>query len=302
MLAIVIPYYKLTFFEATLQSLSNQTDKRFNVYIGDDASPENPADLLEKYQNKFDFQYHRFENNIGGTSLVKQWERCIDMTGNEEWLMILGDDDVLGDNCIAAFYENLKEIEALKLNVIRFATTKINEVDKTISDPYFNPKIEKSIDFLFRKLNGGTRSSLSEFVFRKETIQHVRFKDFPLAWHSDVLAILEFSFFGSIYSINKSFVFVRSSGINISSRADNLILKNLATFKYYYYLLSKKLTYFDFYQKTILYDALEKCFLDNKKNGNYWIKLTRLYFANYEFRRYFVFLKKVYKSVLKRKY
>lgn len=40
MLAIVIPYYKLTFFEETLQSLANQSDKRFKVYIGDDASPE----------------------------------------------------------------------------------------------------------------------------------------------------------------------------------------------------------------------------------------------------------------------
>ena len=35
MLAIVIPYYKYTFFEETLISLSNQTDKRFKIYIGD---------------------------------------------------------------------------------------------------------------------------------------------------------------------------------------------------------------------------------------------------------------------------
>jgi hypothetical protein len=35
MLAIVIPYYKRTFFEETLQSLANQTDKRFQVFIGD---------------------------------------------------------------------------------------------------------------------------------------------------------------------------------------------------------------------------------------------------------------------------
>ncbi|OOV29296.1 hypothetical protein BXU11_05095 [Flavobacterium sp. LM5] len=96
MLAIIIPYYKLTFFEATLQSLAAQTCQDFKVYIGDDASPENPAMLLEKYKGKFDFVYHRFATNLGGTSLTKQWERCITLSGNEEWLMILGDDDVLG--------------------------------------------------------------------------------------------------------------------------------------------------------------------------------------------------------------
>jgi len=40
MLAIVVPYYKLTFFEETLKSLKSQTNKKFKVYIGDDASPE----------------------------------------------------------------------------------------------------------------------------------------------------------------------------------------------------------------------------------------------------------------------
>jgi hypothetical protein len=35
MLAIIIPYYKLTFFLATLESLANQTDNRFTVYIGE---------------------------------------------------------------------------------------------------------------------------------------------------------------------------------------------------------------------------------------------------------------------------
>ncbi len=33
MLAIVIPYYKLTFFEYTLQSLAKQTNQRFKVYV-----------------------------------------------------------------------------------------------------------------------------------------------------------------------------------------------------------------------------------------------------------------------------
>lgn len=55
MLAAQIPYFKLAFFEETLQSLANQSDKRFKVYIGDDASPESPKNLLNHYQGKFDF-------------------------------------------------------------------------------------------------------------------------------------------------------------------------------------------------------------------------------------------------------
>ena len=54
MLAIIIPYYKLTFFEATLQSLAYQTDKRFKVYIGDDDSPEDCTVLLQKFEGQFE--------------------------------------------------------------------------------------------------------------------------------------------------------------------------------------------------------------------------------------------------------
>ena len=71
MLAIIIPYYKFTFFEATLQSLADQTNKQFKVYIGDDASPDSPETILKKYHGKFDFVYHRFEKNLGSVSLTK---------------------------------------------------------------------------------------------------------------------------------------------------------------------------------------------------------------------------------------
>jgi glycosyltransferase involved in cell wall biosynthesis len=85
-LAIVVPYFKLTFFEATLESLANQTDKRFKVYIGDDASPENPSSLLEQYKESINFKYKRFYNSIGSISLVKQWEHCMTMVQEEEWM------------------------------------------------------------------------------------------------------------------------------------------------------------------------------------------------------------------------
>jgi glycosyltransferase involved in cell wall biosynthesis len=39
-LAIIVPAFRVRFLERTLQSLAAQTDRRFRVYVGDDASPE----------------------------------------------------------------------------------------------------------------------------------------------------------------------------------------------------------------------------------------------------------------------
>lgn len=297
MLAIVIPYYKFTFFEATLLSLSTQTDKRFKVYIGNDASSEDPSDLLKRYYGEFDFIYHRFETNLGGTSLVQQWERCIDMVAEEEWIMILGDDDTIGYNCVASFYEHIREVEQQKINVIRYATVVIDQNDAKISIVHTHPKYETSVDFLMRKFKGGTRSSLSEFIFKKKVLQDVRFKDIPLAWYSDLLAILEVSKFGLIYTINKTVVCFRLSGINITSKTDDLLLKNKAAFNFYYYLLQQHADKFPKKLVSMLFDRLEKTILDNKKNSIYWVKLFYFYIIFFQVKRFLLIFSKVKNSI-----
>lgn len=300
MLAIVIPFFKITFFEDTLQSLSNQTNKQFTVYIGDDASPQNPKGLLEKHRDSIAYNYKKFDYNLGGESLTKQWERCIDMVGNEEWIMVLGDDDTISNNLVEAFYNNLDEINRLKIDVVRYATVVVNEHGKEISKIHKHPKLEMSTDFLMRKLQGGTRSSLSEFIFKKKVLEKRKFKDLPLAWYSDYLAVLECSNFNNMYTINEAFVSFRLSGLNISSKNDDLTLKNVATFNFYYYLLANRSNFFNKKQKENLYFMLEKTFLDNKKNFKYWRLLTHLYLVRFQIKRYFNFIIKVINSVLKK--
>lgn len=254
MLAIVIPYYKITFFEATLQSLASQTDKRFNVYIGDDASSDNPVALLDKYKNQFNFVYHKFEKNLGSISLVKHWERCIALTRNEVWLMILGDDDLLGENVVASWYENYGLFKE-KSNVIRFATKIIYEGKKMVSEVYIHPIWESATDSFYRKFIKTTRSSLSEYVFSKSSYLKFGFYDYPLAWNSDDQAWLDFSNNKPIFTINESIVFVRISDVSISGNYNNLYFKTLSEIKFYKLMVLRKS---NSYNKVIKLELLKK--------------------------------------------
>ena len=262
MLAIIIPYYKRTFFEATLQSLAAQTCQDFKVYIGDDASPEAPSMLLEDYKGKFDFVYHRFETNLGGTSLTKQWERCIALSGNEDWLMILGDDDVLGENVVEAFYENLQEIEQVGCNVVRFATQIIDEEGMAISKVFDHPKLEKATDGFCRKFKGEIRSSLSEYVFSSTSYSRFGFKNYPLAWHSDDLAWLEFADKNPIFSINSVLFYIRMSCKNVSGKIDNLESKKKASYAFYEAIADDYLQFFDKKQRLKLIARVERHFFE----------------------------------------
>ena len=294
MLAIVIPYYKITFFEETLESLSNQTYKDFKVYIGDDNSPENPSELLKNYENKFDFVYQKFENNLGGKSLVKQWERCIELTNAESWLMILGDDDVLSENFVETFYKK-KESFQNSYNVVRFSVVKVNNNSVPISDRILNLEIESSKKILF----DNKRSSLSEYVFTKDKINEIGFKNFPLAWWSDVLAVLEFSNFDKIYSINESYVNVRISDISISGSLHFEKAKEQASYLFYDYLLAKKKKFFNKEERNFLLEKISKRYLNNRKNIKLFGEISFTYFKNGKFIKYLDFLNRIMKSMIK---
>lgn len=298
MLAIVIPYFKLTFFEATLESLSNQTDKRFKVYIGNDASMENPLILLEKYRGIFDFVYHDFENNVGGISLVKHWERCINLIEEEEWLMILGDDDYLSDNVVEQFYFNFNNLKS-RTNLVRFASQMVYETENTKSKIFINPVWEKETDSYFRKYKGLSRSSLSEYIFLKKTYMSHGFMDYPLGWYSDDKAWLDFSEDKLIYSINESVVYIRISDISISGKSDNIELKYVSKIYFLKDVILCNLKKFTINQRLeLLLDYESKLKWKEKLTYEQWFWLFKLYLKNFRTISFLKYVRRFLKAIV----
>ncbi|MNQ35097.1 Glycosyl transferase family 2 [compost metagenome] len=296
MLAIIIPYYKLSFFEETLVSLANQTDKRFKVYIGDDASPENPLELLNQFEGKFEFVYHRFEDNLGGISLTKQWERCINLSKNEDWLMILGDDDFIDNKLVELWHSNFESFNK-KTAVIRFASKLIFEETNRTSEIYSHPIWENATDSFYRKFKHLTRSSLSEYIFSKESFLKYRFYDYPLAWNSDDRAWLDFSDNKPIFTINDSIVYVRLSDLNISGKQDNNFAKSLSVISFFKFLIKKKLSLYKNEEREKILR-----FYENEINKKRNLKISEWLFLLFFYSKYLDFysIKKFTKRFLKR--
>jgi hypothetical protein len=142
---------------------------------------------------------------------------------------------------------------------------------------------------------------LSEYVFKKEQISKVKFKEFPLAWYSDILAVLEFSNFKNVYSINNAIVYVRISDISISGQQNNQEDKNNARFKYYYYLLKKKNVFFSKAQNVLLLNMLNKTYVNNKKNVFFLLKALYIHISVFYFFYIIHFFRDVVKSINARK-
>lgn len=284
MLAIIIPYFKLTFFEETMHSLSLQTDKRFTVYIGDDASPENPCHVLANYKGLFEFEYYRFEENLGGISLVQQWDRCITLTAGEKWIMILGDDDSLGPTCIEDFYTHLTKIIANDCNVVRYATVLNDVVQQNTSALYTHPVLEIATDFFYRRIKNQTRSSLSEYIFRREVYEKYNFHNYDLAWYADDRAWLEFSGFGVIYTINSSHLNIGMSAENISRAGYRTEIKEQVKILFFKDFILNNLSKFTRNQRRdLLFHYEQIVYSGGSVNFRFWIRVVSLFLIHFYF-------------------
>lgn len=238
-LAIIIPYYKISFFKETLESVENQTCKDFRLFIGNDASPENPEILIKETLKTTEFTYKEYTENFGSQNLVKQWERCIESSAAGEWFMILGDDDIISDNFVAEFYKNLPEIEQNKNNVIKFSQRWIDENGQPFKEYSVQPKLLTALENWKEKYIKGQRSSLSEHIFRKSAYEKVKFRHFPLAWGTDDLAVFEISGTAPVYFISDAKVEVRISSQSISGSGELYLEKQRHAISFETYFINK---------------------------------------------------------------
>jgi len=237
-LAIVIPAYKIMYFDQALESFANQTCKNFTLYIGDDASPDNLEEIVEKYKSGLSIVYHRFKSNLGSTDLVAHWERCIDLTQDEEWIWLFSDDDIASPDCVSGFFETLDRY--MKENVFN----KVFRFNLYITDQNLKPvnnfetpatfSVEYFLEnyFITHKFNNrAVEFVFSRFLYNSEA----RFVKFPLAWGSDLATALKFGQKEGFFTINTGKVYWRSSEFNISgNNAPILTPQKVQGFNQYY--------------------------------------------------------------------
>lgn len=236
-LGIVIPYYKINFFEETIKSLAKQTDKRFTLYIGNDNSPNDPLPVIEKYFERKDYNYFNYKKNVGGQNLALQWERILENV-TEPWFQILGDDDMISENFVEEFYLSLPEVEENNISVIRYSQHWIDESNNKTNDNTVFLKLISSKENWESKYFKGIRSSLSEYVFKRKTFNKYGFHHFPLAWFTDDLAVLQCSEKTGVLFIGSAEVMVRISHLNISNNSSLNAEKEDANYLYEAFILN----------------------------------------------------------------
>ena len=222
-LAIIIPAYKATFLAAALDSIAAQTCQDFTLYIGDDCSPEPIGSIVEQYREKIDIVYQRFDSNLGGKDLVAQWERCIAMSKDEPYIWLFSDDDVMEANCVAELFRQIDNTNGA-YDLYHFDVKEINAEGKVAKLLPAFPPVLSAYDYYKGKSSGKYRSYVVENVFSRKVYEEKGgFKNFDLAWGSDVATWCMFCGKKGMFKVLNAHVCWRRSKENITPDKSILI-------------------------------------------------------------------------------
>lgn len=235
-ITIVIAYYNIRYFEETLRSLSRQTDSRFKVFVGNDCSAEDPKDIIKKFESRLNIEYVEFEDNLGGKDLTKQWVRCLRYV-TTPYFLILGDDDMLSDDSIYEFNQEISE-SSVTYPVYRLGIVRINGSGIPITDKIIYKDLEASSDFLIRRTKNEVISSLGEYIFSIENYKNAGIKSYPKAFYSDNMMVLEISKFQVIKNIKNAYSLIRVSEYSFSGASINEVFLHKAASLFYYDLIN----------------------------------------------------------------
>lgn len=201
-LAVVIPAWRAQHLGAALQSLREQTDRRFRLYIGDDGSGDDLAAVVTRETAGLDVVYHRYDENMGARDLVGHWHRCIGLTRNEPWICLFSDDDEMEPGCVAAFYRALAA-GTEDAQLLRFDFTIIDGDGQPVRTPSPNVPRENATELLAAILTGGGREwRAPEHIFsRRVFVERGGFLPLPRALFSDLATWVEFAVPGGVMTI-----------------------------------------------------------------------------------------------------
>lgn len=222
-LEIVIPFYKPDYFERLLHSLASQTDRSFNITIGNDASTQEAEAIVARYAHILHIKYHYFENRLGNVDLARQWNRCVSLSSGSKWLWVVPDDDLPSSKCVEALRAASNQADQTGANVIHLPCTTIDKNEVLLSAPEDLPTLMNSDEFYLKQLQGKTAgSSLANAVYRRSKFDDLGgFRSLPRGWGSDHATMLAVADGGPIINTSGAWLNFRMSGINISSLSND---------------------------------------------------------------------------------
>ena len=215
---IAIPAYKRQFLQACIDSILAQTYQDFEIVIVDDHSPQHLEEVIGRYSQNPHIRYYKNAVGFGGKNVVGNWNKCLEYA-NGEFMICMGDDDMLTPTCLADYVSLIEKFP--QLDIYHTRTLIIDEASNPIDIQEARPERESAYSMLWH-LWKGRRQFIGDWLFRTSTLRkRGGFFSLPYAWEADhICAISAASATGVANTSGIGFLY-RENRNCITKRTDN---------------------------------------------------------------------------------
>ena len=237
MFSILIPAYKARFLNECIESALAQTYPDFEIIIVDDASPEDLLSIVKKFGDSR-LHYYRNETGFGAYNVVGNWNKCLEYA-HGEYVICMGDDDVLMQNCLEEY--NVLIGKYPTLDIFHGRTILINEEGNYIDIVQSRAEYENIYQFMRHRVDGYFQF-IGDFCYRTSTLRkNGGFYWKPFAWGSDdITAYIAIDSKGIANTSRACFKYrFNSQSISLDKNIKIKLVENMATVDYMNQLLDK---------------------------------------------------------------
>lgn len=226
--SIGIPAFKKTYLDECIRSILSQSYTDFELIIVDDHSPEDLQSVITKFDDKR-ISYFRNESNIGSENVVDNWNKCLNLSKGD-FFILMGDDDVLEYNYLETFNSLIQKYP--ELDVFHCRSKIIDSSGECIELTVSWPEFENVYDNIWHRISEKRRQYISDFVYRSDSLKmRGGFYKLPLAWGSDDITSFIACGHKGIAHSNALLFNYRSNSLSITSTG-NFLLKLKANIEY----------------------------------------------------------------------
>ena len=221
LVSVAIPTYKGKYLYKSINSALNQDYKNIEIIVVNDHSPYDIESIVYSF-NDPRIHYYFNPKNIGKEDPTINWNKCLEYA-NGEFFVLLCDDDIL----YPTFVEELLKLanKYPDCNVFHSPKCIIDGNGVIIKEEDLWPEWESLNDFYKQKKKYNRFHTITEFLYRTDYIKKLKYIEFPVAWGSDDISIINFAKKGGIASINKRLAAFRVNDEHISKDDTHLYEK-----------------------------------------------------------------------------
>lgn len=184
--SITIPAYKSSFLRECIESVLSQTYKDFEVVIVDDHSPYHLDEIVKSFSDNR-IRYFKNDRNYGAVDVVDNWNKCLKYAQGE-YIICMGDDDMLLPQCLENYVNIMKEYPGLDIYHTR--TDLINEEGIIVDRQEERPRYETVYSLAWHGFKGRVQF-IGDFCYKTSTLRkNGGFYKFPLALSSDYVSAI----------------------------------------------------------------------------------------------------------------